>query len=336
MVKRNKRLVEKLNDFTNRLPIKELSNLDDKICEIYNELCKNDDNVEHFETIKLPTSSNSPIEITLKGKSGSFNALGILSEGHIRVLGLSILLAKAYADNLKFIIFDDVVNSIDDDHRQAIADFVTNSNGIFKDVQWIITTHGPEFQKQLVSHFSSKSDKKDTKEIKLLPKDETGDIRVGLDNTVHFINRAESFFEQDEMRDCITNCRREIEVFMVKLWKLYKKRYNKDLSFVVSLTNPIINTRNAMDVLKKAFDGIKDADDKEILTNLTDLLDKLLGPDQIYWNLMNKGTHQEDGVPEFDRAEVGDLISKVLQPLDKELTDILKVKDNHFVRVVSE
>ena len=51
-------------------------------------------------------------------------ALQVLSEGHIKILGLSILLAKAVHDNLNFIIFDDIVNAIDDDHRNGVADLL--------------------------------------------------------------------------------------------------------------------------------------------------------------------------------------------------------------------
>lgn len=44
-----------------------------------------------------------------------YDALIVFSEGHIKCLGLAILLAKNIAQGCPVVIFDDVVNAIDDD-----------------------------------------------------------------------------------------------------------------------------------------------------------------------------------------------------------------------------
>ncbi|MFT1622088.1 ATPase, partial [Vibrio cholerae] len=51
-----------------------------------------------------------------------FDALHVLSEGHSRCIGLSILLAKNLKTNSPLLIFDDPVNAIDDEHRNAIPE----------------------------------------------------------------------------------------------------------------------------------------------------------------------------------------------------------------------
>ncbi len=45
-----------------------------------------------------------------------------MSEGHIRCLGLAILVAKNVKLNCPVLIFDDAVNAIDDEHRGGIRD----------------------------------------------------------------------------------------------------------------------------------------------------------------------------------------------------------------------
>ena len=64
----------------------------------------------------------------------------MFSEGHLRSLGLSILLANAKINNLPFVIFDDVVNAIDSDHRANIIEMMVK-DPYFENTQQIISTH---------------------------------------------------------------------------------------------------------------------------------------------------------------------------------------------------
>ena len=91
----------------------------------------------------LPDATSDKMYITFADGSTS-EALQVLSEGHIKILGLSILLAKAVHDNLNFIIFDDIVNAIDDDHRNGVADLLMNHVD-FANTQIILSTHGDQF-----------------------------------------------------------------------------------------------------------------------------------------------------------------------------------------------
>ena len=64
----------------------------------------------------------------------------MLSEGHLRALGLSILLAMAEKNNFPLIVFDDVVNAIDTDHRSNIIDLFF-SDAYLRRIQMVVTTH---------------------------------------------------------------------------------------------------------------------------------------------------------------------------------------------------
>lgn len=99
--------------------------------------------------IKLPSQPNEELIIIFNDDSSKEeNALVVLSEGHIKCLGLAILLAKAEQENVPFIIFDDIVNAVDDEHRTAIREILTQHPQIVSKQQ-IISCHGQDFIRML-------------------------------------------------------------------------------------------------------------------------------------------------------------------------------------------
>jgi hypothetical protein len=63
----------------------------------------------------------NPIQVRFWGNPGRWqDALAILSEGHVRCLGLAILLAKNIKLGLPTLLLDDAVNAIDHYHREGI------------------------------------------------------------------------------------------------------------------------------------------------------------------------------------------------------------------------
>ena len=97
--------------------------MESKIVDYYNVINKGDADFEMLSSLNLPFGDSNKLTITFMDGSTS-DALQVLSEGHIKILGLSILLAKAVKDNLNFIIFDDIVNAIDDEHRNGVANLI--------------------------------------------------------------------------------------------------------------------------------------------------------------------------------------------------------------------
>jgi hypothetical protein len=72
----------------------------------------------------------------------------LTSEGHLDTLGLCIFLVfiKRFNKNCPLVILDDIITSVDANHRERIAKLIMNE---FKDFQLIITTHDFIWYKQL-------------------------------------------------------------------------------------------------------------------------------------------------------------------------------------------
>ena len=70
-------------------------------------------NADKLAALHLPLTSEQRIEFSFRGNPQvRVDALKILSEGHIRCLGLSILLAKSLSVESPLIVFDDAINAI--------------------------------------------------------------------------------------------------------------------------------------------------------------------------------------------------------------------------------
>ena len=326
--------VKKIKEFTTKLTSKSLSNINDNTKIIYNKINKYDDSQELLENLTVPKSDEDVITISFKkNKSISVNALDVLSEGHIRVLGLSLLLAKAVEDKQSFIIFDDVVNAIDDDHRRAIAELITNEYDMFSDLQWIITTHGQQFAKQLAS-YAGLNKKQVIHEITFKTnKGNNGDV-LSIDKRQNYLALASKKLEEEDIRGCLADCRRQVEVLMLKLVKLYKTRYKDDLSFQVDPVRPVFNSHN---VFQTVLSGLKDKlksspDELKIMEPLLKLTEKIVDDKSpcMTWFLGNKGTHEEDSAEEFCRADADIILNDILKPLDNLLTNSITAKNRIF------
>ncbi len=326
-------VVKKIKHYTESLPISELEGLNKSTLQIYNLINKYDFTSEQIKDFQLPLSPNMAILIQFNVPNAPLiNALDVLSEGHIRTLGLAILLAKALKNSQSFIVFDDVVNAIDDDHRKAIAEIITDTNGLFSNTQWIVTTHGQEFAKQLISN-TSQSLRKTIREITFKEKDLGSDIR-SIEQTQNYLVMAKKKLDNQDVRGCLADCRREIEVIMIKLWKVYSKRFHLRISIQVDPSNPIPETRNVMDVLRSSFKKQLKGNqaELEVMHTIFQKLDCLLDDQGISWFLVNKGTHEEENAEQHDPVEASLILKDLLIPLDEELTTSVQVKGSVLLR----
>ncbi|GIO20601.1 ATPase [Oceanobacillus oncorhynchi subsp. incaldanensis] len=302
-------LKSRLVEYNRQLPSVLASNLSDKAMEFYNAINRYDHPYDLLEEIKLPSSSGEKIIIRFKN-GGNLDALHVLSEGHIRCLGLSILLAKNIEDNLPIVIFDDVVNAIDDEHRRGIIETILENESI-KNKQLIITTHGEEFVKQLENNVPKKDYAKSVTRIDFLKTEELKKITVKLDQSRNYLVIAQQRLEEGQLRDSLANGRRALESLMNKLWKKLAKKYNVQLS--VSMRSPerppeLMSTAQAL--RKFIFKHTVGCE------NVISSLDTLLGMKSkhlLEWNYLNKGTHEEERIEEFDRTVIKEMIELLVQ-----------------------
>jgi|Deesub1362A_J573_1020465.scaffolds.fasta_scaffold02181_6 DNA repair exonuclease SbcCD ATPase subunit len=121
-----------------------------KIQEIYNSI---QEDIQRFYSILHPNEPHRNIELIValgrrastELKIESFGRRGedpraLTSEGHLDSLGLCIFLAfvKKFNEGCPLIILDDVVNTVDANHREKIAKLLLEE---FNENQLIITTH---------------------------------------------------------------------------------------------------------------------------------------------------------------------------------------------------
>lgn len=117
-----------------------IAGIETKAAEYYKAINDHDSECERIDSIIFDKGSgNYRIKIVNSGGT-SQDAFSVLSEGHLRALGLSLLLAMAEKNKFPIIVFDDVVNAIDSDHRSNIIDLCF-SDPYLKRTQMVVTTH---------------------------------------------------------------------------------------------------------------------------------------------------------------------------------------------------
>lgn len=291
-------------------PLALAADLNEKTLKFYNEINKNDHPSDRLKSLKLPTAVGERIEIEFEN-GDRCDALQVLSEGHIRCLGLAILLAKITRDGLPFLIFDDVVNSIDDEHRGAIIDLILNPEEVGKR-QLIVTTHGEDFVKRLENAVPMKKYKDTVTRIDFLVPFAAKTISVKLDTPRHYLTVAVRSYEEGRIRDSLSYVRKSFEEELNRLWK---KIANKKLSAQISIGMRGPGDPDLMSLATglQQFLGKKDV---TVFQEAVPHLDEMLGygeKHKIEWNYLNKGTHEEDRTEEFDAAVVRRMLETVIK-----------------------
>jgi DNA sulfur modification protein DndD len=117
-----------------------IAGIETKAAEYYRAINHHDDDHERINALSFERNGES-YRIKIHQADGvSLDAFAVLSEGHLRALGLALLLAMAEKNKFPLIVFDDVVNAIDSDHRSNIIDLFF-ADTYLRRTQMIITTH---------------------------------------------------------------------------------------------------------------------------------------------------------------------------------------------------
>lgn len=295
-------IIGKLKSYAVQLPSLYAKEMADKAVEIYNAINDGDADFELLKDISIPLRENDRIMITTQDGTKQ-DAMQILSEGHIKILGLSILLAKAVQSSVPFIIFDDVVNAIDDDHRNGVARVLTEHPD-FADKQMIITCHGEMF----VQLFSSRIIKGHSyTEYVFLPADtlaERGIVIKYHDPSIP-LSVARKKYNEGYLRDCASKCRQAVECISGKLWKKLEPFSGGGISVQLKGIKDVPNLRQIIDSFVSMTKPQKFEGTEAIHERLVKLTAKNM------WALLNKGTHYDSSTPEFNRGEIKELLELV-------------------------
>lgn len=288
-----------------------LQGLGEQARNLYNSFNRGDLPGDLLHALWLPVAENGKIELEFAGEPGvRYDALIILSEGHIKCLGLAILLAKNIAQGCPVVIFDDVVNAIDDDHRDAIWRTFFE-DGLLDGKQVILTSHAEEFLHRIQQELGAQRAAA-IKRYKFLPHQGEHELRVDSDPpTKNYVLLAQQAMAADEKREALRQARPALESLTDRLWTWLGRRSDGRIELKLSgprspweLNNKCTKLRSAVDRVAAQHAGASD-----VVAALTRLLG--VGAGTIEWDYLNSGVHDSQRDHEFDRATVRTIVESV-------------------------
>ena len=312
--------------------------------DLYNIM--NDDDRD-FEGLKKIEIQDGYIKIVFEDqRRGEGNALHLLSEGHIKLLGLSLLLAKALKDDVPFLVFDDIVNAIDDDHRDGIAKMLMThkeskgtedlQNKLYAK-QLFLTCHGDVFLDQLKKYVTDKDDpdKKLISVFRFIREEHKSNHKYGIEFTKDDesaktkIQQAIDYINADKKRECATACRQALEIITEQIWKNLGKALQ--MRFVLEKPHQRIDLRTLVEQIRSETGP--DANNDLYKANLQDI-HEALKEIETYMNVLNKGVHEDSSTREFTHKEI-EKITKLIIKMVKQREMIKKTVEEYeeFTRV---
>ncbi|MFW2534580.1 MULTISPECIES: AAA family ATPase [unclassified Legionella] len=306
--------ISRLLSYKDNLPCQLITDLGNKTVELYNSFNRHDSKKDLLNAIKLPLAQGQRIEIAFQtNPSRYFDALHILSEGHIRCLGLAILTAKNLKENCPILIFDDPINAIDDDHRESIRRTLFEDN-FFTQKQIILTCHGEEFFKD-VQNLLGAARMKQSKCFTFRPQIDENHILVDSDCTPrNYILAAETNLRHLEIRQALAKARQALEVLTKdKVWRYLNRYGNGNLSIKLHSPTSPIELRNLTEQLRSKLSDSEftHSNKDKVLSPINQLLG--VNGNSREWSYLNKGTHEETDRAEFDRTTVQTIIAALIQ-----------------------
>jgi DNA repair exonuclease SbcCD ATPase subunit len=308
--------VRQLERFRQQLPGMLMADLNAATMGLYNEFNHGDRDEDKLADLMLPLTGDGSIEIAFRGNPARrVNALTVLSEGHIRCLGLAILLAKAQSVRAPLIIFDDAINAIDHDHRSGIRQAIFETDR-FRQTQIIVTCHSPEFVKDVENHLP-REHRGDCLQYVLLHHQGDHQPRVNPPGTLNYLARArEAIDQRHNARDALTFARKSLEIQTHKAWKWLESHRIGNIS--VQIEGPgrepqLYGLCTALRRQLRESRTFAHASKDPLLACLEEILG--IPESNLVWMMLNKGTHEEPDRDDFDMLHV-ETVLRVLGAID--------------------
>lgn len=299
-----------LRRFRNELPGTLIAGLGDLARDLYNEFNRGDRDEDKLAHLYLPLTGEQRIDLAFRSAPDRrVDALQVLSEGHIRCLGLAILLAKATSINSPLLVFDDAVNAIDHDHRHGIKETIFASDR-FLAAQILVTCHSPEFIKD-IRNAIPRERRGDCQEYVLTHHEGDHHPRVHRDvPSSAYIDKARNDLGRFQLRDSLANSRRALEMLSKKAWKWLDSHELGELRLMMHGPTSPLNVRDLCDAIRlKLRDNATFVHPSNV--PLREALEEILNASNLTWRYLNAGTHEEEDRDEFDRVEVELVVSRL-------------------------
>lgn len=308
------RFLESLRSYRNQLPGQLMAGLNETAMNLYNSFNRNDLDADKLAALYLPLTGDDKIEIAFRGNPARrVDALHVLSEGHIRCLGLAILLAKAKSIQCPIIVFDDAINAIDHDHRGGIRETIFESDH-FQQTQLIVTCHSNEFIKDIQQHLPVQ--RRNDCQVYLL-RHHDGDYQPRVTGNVpsaNYIAKARAARNVLNDRDALASSRQALEMLSEKVWRWLGSHDQGALNLILAGVNAEPALRNLCEALaKKLRDAqtFNHANKEPIIAAYGRILG--IPTTNLVWTYLNKGTHEEADRDDFD----GELVESVVATLEE-------------------
>ena len=301
----------RLKTFMDALPGQLLLGLGARTVDLYNRFNRDDPVGDKLHALHLPVAPDRSIELEYVSDPGRrFNALQILSEGHIRCLGLAILLAKNVESNCPLCVFDDAVNAIDDEHRNGIWRTLFEDR-VLGDAQIILTSHAQEFLDRIQQELGIRRVRDDVRCYKFLPRINGQQLNVDADPpNKNYALRAQENFDQDNFRDALSYSRKALESLTDQLWTWLGRRGDGRIELKLAGPRAPWELNNKCAKLKKALDGRTEPPAVQAAGALQALVG--INGGSIEWSYLNGGTHDSQRDHEFDRSTIRTIVQSIL------------------------
>lgn len=299
----------KLRQYKTDLPRGLTADLSKIALELYNGINRHDVEGDKLAKLRLPTDENGTIQIAFSSHPDDLhNALQIMSEGHIRCLGLAILMAKNIKQECPVLIFDDAVNAIDDEHRLGLRDTLFD-NQLLGNKQIIVTCHGEEFIKDIEVYVGRKAAENECLSYTFLPHEGDRVIRVIPGETRNYILLAQTAFNQGKIRESLGDTRRATEAACFRTWNFLERVGHGELKLKMNKHKSPIELHDLATELKRRIDsGVFTHERKSRLATCFQVM-----LEQSNWRLLNPGTHEEAGRQDFPRETVSVIIQNLAE-----------------------
>ncbi len=302
-----------LQSYRDDLPRAITADLSATALAFYNAFNRNDHDADQLAKLVLPGSDDERIRVAFNSHAGDLqDALQVMSEGHIRCLGLAILVAKNVMLKCPVLIFDDPVNAIDDEHRGSIRDTLFDE-AMLGPKQVILMCHGEELIKDIQTFIGAKRAEKDCRSYTLLPHSGDRLIRVDHGESRNYVVTARQNFNNGRIRDALGESRRATEALCMRTWRFLAKQGHGELRLKMERLRQTPESHDLATQIKGQIESknYHHPDKVQLVACFQQMLDR--------WKLLNPGTHEEDSRTDFPRHEVESLI-KHLETLDGVLT----------------
>lgn len=287
--------LELLRTYRDQLPQALTANLSGSTRDLFNAFNRYDLQGDQLAQLRLPTDDAGRIQVSFNSHPQDLHdALLVLSEGHIRCLGLAILVAKNIQQGCPLLIFDDAVNAIDDEHRLGIRDTLFD-NPAFGDKQLVITCHGEEMIKDIENVLGHRQAEADCLCYTFLPHEGDRVIRVITGETRNYILEARQALAAGRNRAALGHARRATEAVAARTWKFLTNLHHGELRLKMERQRAPVELNDLATQLKRNIDAATFQHVRK--ARLTQGYADMLVPRA--WAVINAGTHEEAGRPEF-------------------------------------